>query len=291
MRVGFVGLGDQGAPMARAIAEQGWSLSVWARRLDALSALSGTPHRVCQDVTELGRECDLVGLCVGDDSDVEEILFSRDLLASMKPGSIVANHSTGSPDVCPEYEQRGLTHGVHMLDAPVSGGRVGAENKNLTVMVGGNEAAYLRSRPVFAAFSTTCCFMGPSGSGQLAKLVNNILFAANLSNAEELLVVGERLGFDVRVLVDLTLVSSGMSFATETLARHMSMDLAEHYRSMIAKDVEHFVAAARARGIDASPLEERARRGVDGLCSAMRNVRRTVPMNEQGQDVGGSVSQ
>lgn len=266
MRVGFIGLGDQGAPMAQAIAGAGFELFVWARRPESLQAVAGLPHTVCETAAEVGERAEVLGLCLRDDNDIEHIAFGDGgLLASMKPGSVLANHGTGSPDVCREWADRAQQAGVHMLDAPVSGGRAGAEARTLTTMIGGDAEAAERCRPVFDTFSRLITYLGPPGSGQLAKLVNNTLLASNLKNVEEMLVLTDELGFDRRGLVEVLMASSASSFALEALTKYMNPDNAEHYTKMVGKDVGHFSSAARARGVSESPVEGSARAGVAGI--------------------------
>src|SRR5258708_1391987 len=110
-RIGFVGLGDQGAPMARAVADAGWPLSVWARRSSTFDAVADIPHTACETLDDLGRTCDVIGLCLRDDDDVEEVLVERGLLRALQPGAIVVNHGTGSPDVCAAWARLGAERG------------------------------------------------------------------------------------------------------------------------------------------------------------------------------------
>ena len=272
IRVGFIGLGDQGGPMARAIAEAGFDLLVWARRSASLEIVADVAHTACESIDDLAARADVIGLCLREDSDVEDVVFGGGLLAATKPGSVLVNHGTGSPDVCAGWADRCAEVGVDMLDAPVSGGRVGAENRSLTTMVGGDRDAADRCRPVFESFSKLIAHLGGPGTGQFAKLVNNTLMAANLKNSEEILAVADALGFDLGGLVEVLLASSGANFSLEALAKHMTAELAEHYTKMVGKDVDHFSAAARARGIAESPIEASARQGVAGIVPAVARL-------------------
>ena len=163
-----------------------------------------------------------------------------------------------------------------MLDGPVSGGRAAAERHTLTTMLGGSRAVADRCRPVFESFSTLIAHLGGPGSGQLAKLVNNTLMAANLKSSAEILEVAGPLGFDLGGLVEVLLASSGASFSLEALAKHMTPELAEHYTTMVGKDVRHFSAAARARGLPESPIEEAARHGAAGIVAAVDRLQRAA---------------
>jgi 3-hydroxyisobutyrate dehydrogenase-like beta-hydroxyacid dehydrogenase len=121
---------------------------------------------------------------------VWELLDDKGLLDALPPGGTVVNHGTGDPAVAIELAHHGEANGRPILDAPVSGGRPGAERKALTTFVGGDAEAAERCRPVFEAFSTTVAYMGPAGAGQMTKLMNNASLLANLRNAEDIISIG-----------------------------------------------------------------------------------------------------
>jgi 3-hydroxyisobutyrate dehydrogenase-like beta-hydroxyacid dehydrogenase len=269
LRIGFVGLGDQGGPMARAIAAAGWPLAVWARRAASLEAVAGLPHAACSSLAELAGRSDVVGLCLRGDSDVAAVLLDGGLLAALRPGGVVLNHGTGSPERSVTLHEQAKAAGVWFLDAPVSGGRAAAEAGTLTTMVGGGREAFDRCRPVLEAFSAAVVHLGPPGSGQLAKLVNNALFAANLRNAADMLALAAELGLDPRVLAGVVATSSGRSFALEAIDQHIRPALAAHYQQIIGKDLEALSVTARGRGVSRSPLEDRADSGTRDLAEAV----------------------
>jgi len=141
LRVGFVGLGDQGGPMARRIADAGFSTTVWARRPATLHPFASTPATIAASPADLGRTSDLVGVCVVNDDDVRAVLLGPDgVLAGMGPGSIIAIHSTVHPQTCREVADAARATGVSVIDAPVSGGGQVAAAGQLLVLVGGEEA-------------------------------------------------------------------------------------------------------------------------------------------------------
>jgi 3-hydroxyisobutyrate dehydrogenase-like beta-hydroxyacid dehydrogenase len=277
LNIGFIGLGDQGAPMARAIAEAGWPLHVWARHPRSLAVLEDAPHTTHDSVADLGRACEIVGLCMTDDSDVREILEDRGLLASLPPRGIVVNHGTGDPEAAAALAQRVREQGHELLDAPVSGGRPAAERHTLTTFVGGDASTAEHSRPVFDAFSSTIAYMGPSGTGQLAKLLNNASLLANLRNAEDIIAIGASLGINPRNLLDALKTGSGSSFALQFLAAEISPEMSQHLPELWHKDIGHFSDATRSLAIPPSIFEARAHESVELFHTALAAIGSTTP--------------
>lgn len=185
--VGWVGLGDQGAPMARAVAGAGYQLHVWVRRESALQALDGVDHIVHQNLSGLAEACNAIALCLREDSDIQSVLEVGGLWRSLQPSSVLINHATGLPKFARELAARGLERRVDVLDAPVSGGHVGAVEKTLTTIVGGGQSVADRLSPVFTSFSKRVFYMGPAGSGQIGKLINNALLMMNQANVQDVL--------------------------------------------------------------------------------------------------------
>jgi 3-hydroxyisobutyrate dehydrogenase-like beta-hydroxyacid dehydrogenase len=262
--VGFIGLGDQGGPMACAIGQSDFSLHVWARRPASLASVAGVPHTVHGSVAELAGACDIVALCLTDDKDLWNLLGEQGLLKALKPGAIVVNHGTGDPAENARMAERLLDAGHAFLDAPVSGGRPGAVARTLTTIVGGERAALERCMPVFDTFSRKVAYMGPAGSGQLAKLLNNALTMTNLDNIVGVLGLAEQLGMNVAAVVDMVSASSGASAILNALAG-FTPELASHLQGLMKKDIEHFADGMRSHGLDASELRERGLQGASGL--------------------------
>ncbi|BBZ24469.1 NAD(P)-dependent oxidoreductase [Mycolicibacter hiberniae] len=218
MRVGFIGLGSQGAPMARRIAEGGYPTTLWARRPATLEPLSDTEARVADSPAELGSLSDLVCLCVVGDADVEQVVCGDDgVLAGLQPGGIIAIHSTVHPDTCRRLAQHCEQHGVAVIDAPVSGGGPAAAAGTLLVMAGGDAEAVERCRPVFETYADPVVHLGDLGSGQVTKLLNNLLFTANLGTAATALALGRQLGVATEQLAEVVTRGSANSFALNSI--------------------------------------------------------------------------
>lgn len=214
---GFIGLGSQGGPMAERMLAGGFSLAVWARRPEALEPFTAQGASAAASVEELAAACDHIGVCVVDDAGVAQICDA--LIPAMRPGSLLAIHSTILPESCVALEARCAERGIAFLDAPVSGGGGGAAAGTLTVMCGGSAEAFAQASPVFATFAGLNVHLGPAGSGQRAKIVNNTLMAANMGLGQAALDAGEALGIDRKALAELIKASSGRSFGFEVLAR------------------------------------------------------------------------
>ncbi|WP_369223759.1 NAD(P)-dependent oxidoreductase [Streptomyces sp. R39] len=274
-RVGFIGLGDQGGPMAEAIGERGFELHVWARRPASLAAVEGVPHTVHGGVAELAASAGLIGLCLRDDADLWDVLDGQGLLAAVAPGTIIVNHGTGDPAEAVRLGDHVARAGGVYLDAPVSGGSPGARARTLTTFAGGSEDAFQAARPVFDAFSDTVTLMGPVGAGQFAKLFNNALTITNMKNAEDVLGLAARAGLDLAALIDVINASSGGSAALRSLGRDITPELAEHVHPLMEKDMRHFADAVRAGGAgDPSEVLRRGLAGAAGLVGTARMVAR-----------------
>jgi 3-hydroxyisobutyrate dehydrogenase-like beta-hydroxyacid dehydrogenase len=218
MDVGFIGLGSQGGPMAGRIIEAGFTTTLWARRAGSLEPFAGSTATVAGSPAELAVASDLVCLCVVGDGDVEEVATGENgVLAGLKPGGVLAIHSTVHPNTCHRLAEQAARHGVSVIDAPVSGGAPAVAEGRLLVMVGGDDAVVERCRPVFASYADPIVHLGALGSGQTTKLLNNLLFTANLGTAASTLALGEALGVLPDRLADVISRGSGNSFALSVL--------------------------------------------------------------------------
>src|SRR6201993_2865707 len=265
LKIGFVGLGDQGAPMAEAISDAGFELHVWARRAQSFDAISRVRYLRHDSLKSLAVMVDVLSLCLRDDEDVWNLIREHRLIEALRSGSIVVNHGTGDPT---ENEHIGAflaESGIKYLDAPVSGGRAGAVARTLTTLVGGDANDFARSREVFEAFSRKVAHMGGVGSGQLTKLLNNAMTMANLKNAVDVFGLAKNLGIDIPQLYDVVTVSSGSSAILQSIGRQINSTAAIHIQGLMRKDIEHFADAMRARGLDPSSVRDRGLDGADGV--------------------------
>jgi 3-hydroxyisobutyrate dehydrogenase-like beta-hydroxyacid dehydrogenase len=250
--------------MARRIVDAGHPLTIWARRPETLAPYGDTPAVVAATPAELGARSDVVGVCVVNDQDVEDVVLRDDgVLAGMDGGGVIAIHATIHPETCRRIATRAAERGVDVVDAPVSGGAPAAAEGKLLVMVGGDDAAVERARPVFATYGDPIIHLGGIGSGQMAKVLNNFLFTAQLTVAVETFDFAARLGVDRAALGQVLATGSGGSFATNVVAGSQFdvSGLQQVAASLLAKDVgimfdlaeragaaepEHVAALARA---------------------------------------------
>jgi 3-hydroxyisobutyrate dehydrogenase-like beta-hydroxyacid dehydrogenase len=248
MRVGFIGLGSQGGPMARRIVEAGFETTLWARRPSTVEPYADTAARVAASPAELAAASDLVCLCVVADADVDEV--ATEVLNGLAPGGIIAVHSTVHPDTCRRLAERAAAQGVSVIDAPVSGGGGAAAEGRLLVMSGGDESTVERCRPVFATYSDRIVHLGELGAGQVTKLLNNVLFTAHLGTAAGVLALGRALGVDPVRLAEVVTQGSGNSFALSRVhdAGGTLQRIAAHAGPVLAKDVRLVGQLADAAG-------------------------------------------
>lgn len=218
--VAFLGLGTMGFPMAGHLARAGHAVTVYNRtaaKAEAWVAAHG--GRRAPTVAEAAGGADVVFLCVGDDDDVRAVV--GEAVPALAPGAVVADHSTVSAAVSREMDALARDQGVFFLDAPVSGGQAGAEKGVLTVMVGGDADAFSRAEPLMAAYGRSVAHMGPSGAGQLTKMVNQICIAGLVQALAEGMSFAQRAGLDGHKVVDVISKGAAQSWQMENRAHTM----------------------------------------------------------------------
>lgn len=212
-RVGFIGLGAMGLPMARNVQAAGFPLTVWARDPARAEAVCADGAAWATTPRDLAAASDVVITIVTNSPDVEELVTGPDgLLAGGHPGLVIVDMSTISPEVSRALSARCRDQGIGFLDAPVSGGTQGAQAGTLAIMAGGEAETFESVRPVLAAMGSKLFHVGPSGAGEVVKLVNNILVGIIAAATAEALVLGVKAGADVATMAEVVGASAGASW-------------------------------------------------------------------------------
>lgn len=257
-RVAFIGLGIMGGPMAAHLLAAGHSLSVNTRTRARARELLDRGAEWAQSPAEAAQNSDFVFICVPDTPDVESVVLGRDGVASVaRPGLIVVDHSTISPAATRAMAQAVAARGASMLDAPISGGDTGAKNATLSIMVGGDEEAFARARPLLAHMGKTITWCGPSGAGQLTKLVNQILVSVTNLAVCEALTFAQDNGLDPQKTLAAVGGGAAGSWQLSNLGPKM---VAGDFRpgfmiKLQQKDLRLAIQAAREAGLDLPALD------------------------------------
>jgi 2-hydroxy-3-oxopropionate reductase len=208
--VGFIGLGVMGAPMARNLLAAGYEVVAWNRSAGPLEELAAAGARAADGPGAVAREADVVISIVKDDAAVREVLGGPEgAIGAARAGSMVIDMSTVSPALARDLAEEAAAREVGFLDAPVSGGDVGARDGTLSIMVGGGAAEVERARPVFEVLGSRVTHVGAAGAGQVAKACNQVLVAVIFGGLAEALVLGSKLGVDPAAILDA--VGGGMA--------------------------------------------------------------------------------
>jgi 3-hydroxyisobutyrate dehydrogenase/2-hydroxy-3-oxopropionate reductase len=285
-RVAFLGLGVMGYPMAGHLAGAGHRVTVYNRSpAKAAQWVAEHGHASAATPREAAADADIVFACVGNDDDLRSVVLGEHgALAGMKPGAIFVDHTTASAEVARELAAAALPLGLQFIDAPVSGGNLGALNGALTVMCGGDAVAFAAMQPVAMAFAKAVTLLGASGSGQLAKMVNQVAIAGLLQGLAEAIAFGEKAGLDMKAV--LAVIGKGaaqswqmdhrgptmiddqfdVGFAVDWMRKDLGLVLDEARRNgarlPVTALVDQFYADLQARGgnrLDTSSLVRRLR--------------------------------
>jgi len=271
-RVAFLGLGVMGLPMAGHLVRAGHAVTVynrtaakaqrWAEEFGGAAA--PTPRAAAQGAQ-------LVLACVGNDDDLNQVVLGGDgAFAGMSADAVFVDHTTASAVVARELHAQARSRGLHFVDAPVSGGQAGAVNGVLTVMCGGDDAAFERARPVIAAYARAVTLLGPAGAGQLAKMVNQLCIAGLVQGLSEGIAFGQAAGLDMKQVLDVigkgaaqswqmdnrgkTMIDDQfeLGFAVDWMRKDLGLCLAEARRNgavlPVAALVDQFYGELQARG-------------------------------------------
>ncbi len=252
-KVAFLGLGVMGFPMAGHLVKKGGhEVTVYNR----------TAAKAKQWVDKFGGHAaatpkaaaegqDLVMCCVGNDNDLRAVTLGGDgAFAGMKKGATFVDHTTASAEIARELDAEATKHGFKFVDAPVSGGQAGAENGALTVMCGGTEEAYAGAEPVIAAYARMCKLLGPAGSGQLTKMVNQICIAGLVQGLSEGIHFAKKSGLDVQAVIDTIAKGAAQSWQMENRYKTMNDDKYDFGFAVewMRKDLSICIAESRRNG-------------------------------------------
>jgi 3-hydroxyisobutyrate dehydrogenase-like beta-hydroxyacid dehydrogenase len=222
-KVAFLGLGVMGFPMARHLAAKGHDVTVYNRTAaKAERWVSEHGGRSAATPREAAAGCEIVFACVGNDDDLRSVTTAEGgAFEAMQPGQTFVDHTTASAEVARELEAAASARGFGFIDAPVSGGQAGAENGVLTVMCGGDPGVYAKVEPAIMSYARSCRLLGPSGSGQLAKMMNQICIAGLVQGLAEAVQFGQRAGLDVSAVLDVISKGAAGSWQMENRGRTM----------------------------------------------------------------------
>ena len=248
---GFIGLGVMGFPMAGHISKA-YPTQVYNRTLskakDWVDLYSGT---IALSPEEMGNACEEIFMCIGNDDDVREVVSGeKGLLKSLKSGSIIVDHTTTSAKLSREMSDFCSEKGVHYIDAPVSGGQAGADNGSLTIMAGGREDPFNIACETMSCYSKFYKLMGPSGSGQLTKMVNQICIAGLVQGLAEGINFSQKAGLDVSSVIEVISKGAAQSWQMENRWETMTQDQYDHGFAVdhMRKDLKITIEEAHKQG-------------------------------------------
>ena len=250
----FIGLGVMGQPMAGHLARAGHSVCVYNRTAAKAQAFAQSLSvKAAPSPREAAEGVDVVFSCVGNDDDLRAVtLGETGAFAGMKAGAIFVDHTTASAAVARELYAAAKERGLGFVDAPISGGQAGAEKGALTVMCGGDAEHFAAAEPVISAYARACRLMGPSGAGQLTKMVNQIAIAGLIQSLSEALNFAERAGLDALAVVDLLKNGAAQSWQMENRSATMLAGDFDHGFAVewMRKDLGICLAEARRNGAE-----------------------------------------
>lgn len=216
-RLAFIGLGVMGFPMAGHLQQKGYQVRVYNRSADKAAAwVAQYGGESAATPAQAAAQADMVMLCVGNDDDVRSVVYGDNgVLSGMKAGALLIDHTTASADLARELAAVCQTKDIGFLDAPVSGGQAGAQNGQLTIMVGGEAAHFSKAETVLQSYAKSCRLLGSAGAGQLAKMVNQICIVGVVQGLSEALHFATQAGLDVKAVLDVISKGAAQSWQME----------------------------------------------------------------------------
>ena len=279
MKVGFVGLGAMGEPMAGHLAKAGHLHTVWNRTHSVAQAFAAQhASSAAADVVELARDCDLVALCVSADQDVLDLVVM--MAPHLSAGALVVDHSTVAPETATSAAAILAEHGAGFLDAPISGGVEGARNGQLSVMVGGDPDHVERAKPVFDAYAARISHMGPVGNGQATKAVNQVLVAGIAEAVCEGLALAESLNLPRDQLLNVLRAGAAGSWFLDKRGSTMLRDDCDvgFKLALLLKDLHILRQLAQGNGLHLAGVEQ-----------AINDYSRCVDSGDGDQDISALI--
>ena len=258
MNIGFIGIGVMGKAMARNLKKAGFEVLIYARHPEKVRDLVSEGFKLYGTIKELVQDSEIVITIVGFPSDVREVYFDEDkIINNAKPGTILLDMTTSSPTLAQEIHQKAKERNIHSLDCPVTGGDLGARNGTLTIFVGGDQDIYEKVLPVLKAMGTTIAYVGGPGSGQHAKLANQIAIAGAISGVAEAVAYAWANGLDPKALVDIWASGSAGSWQMKNNApRALNGDLAPgFFIKHFIKDMNLALSESESKGIELKVLK------------------------------------
>lgn len=254
MKLAFIGLGVMGYPMAGHLTKMGHDVTVYNRTVEKAEQWSNeySGHHTMTPA-EAAQGADMVMLCVGNDDDVRSVVYGdTGVLAGMQAGTVLIDHTTASSELASELYDACAKQGVEFLDAPVSGGQAGAENGQLTIMVGGNQSTFDRAKDVLASYGKKVTRLGDAGSGQRCKMVNQLCIAGILQGLSEGIRLAKASGLDIDTVVEVLSGGAAQSWQLENRARTMAKGEFDFGFAIdwMRKDLAICFAEAERLGID-----------------------------------------
>jgi 2-hydroxy-3-oxopropionate reductase len=252
-KLGFIGLGAMGTPMAQHLLKAGHSVTVYARRPEAITQLIDAGAHAAASPAAVASQSDITLTMVTDTLAVEEIMLgAHGIIHGGRSGTVAIDHSTIAPEAARRIAASLKARGIEMLDAPVSGGVIAAEAAALSIMVGGDEPVYLRCRPILMSLAKTITYIGASGAGQVAKACNQICTIVNQQAAAEAILMAERSGVDPRKVQDAMMAGFAASRMLELQGPKM---IARAFEGKIEsrlhhKDIQIVLTMAARLGIE-----------------------------------------
>ncbi|MCR5177019.1 MAG: NAD(P)-dependent oxidoreductase [Anaerovibrio sp.] len=257
-KIGFIGTGVMGSSMVRHLQKAGFDVAVYNRTKAKAQPLIDEGMRWCNTPAEAAENVDAVISIVGYPKDVEEVYLGKDGILSAKQGGVVIDMTTSSPTLAKRIYEEAREKGICALDAPVSGGDLGAKNGTLAIMVGGDETAFNMAMPVFEAMGKTINFFGAAGSGQYTKMANQIAIASGMLGVAESLFYAQKMGLDPQKVLETIETGAAGSWSLSNLGRRMlKKDYAPgFYIKHFIKDMRIAIESAEEAGLELPGLQK-----------------------------------